>query len=163
MKTQDQLYQEFLAKTAPLKAEFDAKIKEATEALEAFRKPYDDQFDADTADIKATITPEVEEVDKKHRYACHKAALPFHRIIKKLEKKRLKKMKPIQAKWDALTAEHQAKLREVLDPKIAEFNALIEKLTNEFNEANKPAHDEYIAAAQELEKQILNTPAGDAA
>lgn len=158
MKTQDDLYQEFLASTAQLRAEFEAKVKALREELDVFRKPFDTQFDTDTAEIKALIDPEVAEIDRQHRYACHNAALPFHRKIDKLEKERLKKMKPLQTKWDALTADHQKALSEAVNPKLAEFNSLIEKMTEEFNEANKPAHEAYLAEAAALERQILNTP-----
>ncbi|MFL6601823.1 MAG: hypothetical protein ACJ8R9_10875 [Steroidobacteraceae bacterium] len=160
MKTQDQLYQEFLATTAPQRAEFEAKVKAASEQFEAFRKPHDELFDAETADIKSALIPEVEAIDKDHRYACHKAVLKsgIHKKLDKLEKYRLKKMKPLQAKWDALTADHQAKLREVVNPKAEEYNTLIERLNNEFNELNKPAHDAYMAEAQALERELLNTP-----
>lgn len=158
---QDELYEQFLSDTAQLRSDLEAKINELQQQLALFREPFDREFMEKTSAKKESLLPEINEIEAKHRYECHKAAVVAHRKIDKLEKKRNEKLKPVQAKWEAMTEVERAELEAAIKDKVVETNAAVEALVAEFNAANEPAHKAYLEKAKALELEILNTPASE--
>lgn len=151
--TQAALYDAFILKTKPLRDVLEAKIKAAQADLEEFRKPFDAEFDNATLEAKLLVTAEVMDIERVHRYACHNATLKskIHKMLDRLEKKRLKALKPIQQKWDDLTSKERAILDKAVSEKVKTFNAYVKVLQLEFDAMNKADHEAYMAAAAALE------------
>ena len=158
--TQENLYDNFLEETKALREQLEAKVKALNESLAEFKAPHDRQFAIDTSPVKESLLPEINEIEQQHKYECHKVAVKAHRAIDKLERKRQAKLDPIQKRWNDMTTEHQIKYDEAVKARTEEVNAEIEALTAEFNEANKPAHEAYLARAKALEMQELGVTDG---
>jgi len=156
--TQDELYEEFTNETKHLKDEMELKVRKLELELAQYREPFDREFQIKTSPKKEAILPHINEIESQHKYACHKIAVRAHKAIDKLEKKRQIALAPYQSQWESETVEEREWLDAQIEDKVKEHNAQVQKIVDEFNELNKPAHEAYLAKAKELELKELNTP-----
>ena len=156
---QDELYTKFLNDTAPLRTELEAKIRSLHAIHDQFKKPYDDQFAIDTAEVRADLQPQLDQLEKEHKLRCHKEAVRARKVFEKIERLRKKHAAPLVELWEQRTVDAQAAYNTVVEPQAAELNQQVVQLTEQFNRVNKPAHDQYLEDAAAIEQLFSTTAA----